>query len=137
MGKKKDKHRKHGDGAAHGASGGKGAFAGMAAMAMAQVKNQLDTPAGRQAIATGLRAAADALAPKRTPEPPAPPKPPVPPEAPNATKPSAYAANPAEPPREEVTSSRSDLPPEVARVIGSVAAGLEKWAAKLGRPSNT
>jgi len=130
VGKKKDKHRKHGDGAAHGASGGKGAFAGMAAMAMAQVKNQLDTPAGRQAIATGLRAAADALAPRRTPEPPAPPHPPRAPEA------NAFHGNPAEPPRDEAPPTRPEVPPEVARVIGSVAAGLEKWAAKLGNSTN-
>ena len=133
MGKKKDKHRKHGDAAAHGTSGGKGAFAGMAAMAMAQVKNQLDTPAGRQAIASGLRAAADALAPKRAPEPPAPPHPPEPPRAPEA---NAFHGNPAEPPRDEAPPTRPEVPPEVARVIGSVAAGLEKWAAKLGNSTN-
>jgi len=134
MGKKK--HRKHGGHEEHGDAGhggGKkaaGAFAGIAAMAVTQVKAQLDTPAGRQMLATGLRAAADALAPKppRTPEPPAPPPAPVPPEA------NGYAGNPAEPPRDP--SPRADVPPEVARVIGSVAAGLEKWAAKLGVPKS-
>ena len=126
MGKKKDKHREHGkhEGGAHEHSKGAGAFAGIAAMALHQVKNQLDSPAGRQAMATGLRAAADALAPKppRAPEPPAPP----------ASE--AFAANPAEPPRDPSPPPRPEVPPEVARVIGSVAAGLEKWAAKFGPP---
>ena len=129
MGKKKDKHRKRDGAHAHGGSG-KGAFAGIAAMALHQVKQQLDTTAGRQMMATGLRAAADALAPKRAPEPPAPPRPP---EAPRAPERSAFHGNPAEPPRDEAPP-RPEVPPEVARVIGSVAAGLEKWAAKLGTP---
>ena len=124
MGKKKDKHRHREHDAGHGGGKGAGAFAGIAAMALHQVKNQLDSPAGRQAMATGLRAAADALAPKppRAPEPPAPPAP------------DAYAANPAEPPRDPSPPPRPEVPPEVARVIGSVAAGLEKWAAKFGVP---
>lgn len=115
MGKKKHKHGK----TDHARSGGF-PFAGLVAAAAAQA----NSPAGKQMIAGVLRKAADALdsraaAPARAPEAPVAPVAPVPPVPPS------FAANdtPGDP-------RRADVPPEVAKVIGSIAAGLERWAAK-------
>ena len=119
MGKK---HKKDGG---KGPSSGAAPLAAMAAMAL----KQANSPAGRQMLATGLRAAADALAPRaraatmaRTEAPAA-----------NDAPPRTDAARPDAPPRQE-TPPRPEMPPEVARVIGTVAAGLERWAAKVGTP---
>lgn len=128
MGKKKDKRREH-DRAKHG--GGMAPLAGIAAV----VAKQVATPAGRQMIAAGLMAAANAITARDAAARPTPPVPPTPPVQPCAGEPpvspkSAYTGETPEPPRSDAPA----LPPEIAKVVGSVAAGLERWAASLGKP---
>ncbi|MCK8456827.1 hypothetical protein [Sphingomonas faeni] len=131
-------------------------FAGIAAA----VARQLATPAGRQVVAAGLTMAAAAISrqdmksadraarpaapePHVSPETPASPKAVAPetvsPEAvsPEAgakpstdqPTPSPYAGDTPEPPRGE-------LPPEMAKVMGAVTAGLETLFAGFGKPRN-
>ncbi len=136
--------RKHG-GHKHGHKhDGTAPFAGIAAA----VTRQLGTPAGRQVVAAGLMMAAaaisrqDAKTTGRT-APPAPPEPPVTPEAsaspdvgakPDADAASAnpYKGDTPEPPRGETPP----LPPEMAKVLGAVTAGLETLFAGFGKPKN-
>lgn len=100
MGKKKHKH-------------GKQDRPGGAAMPLAGLFAAAASPAGKQVIAGVLRKAADALDHRA----------PAPPRAPDTPVPAPVADDVPPPPRGEV-------PPEVAKVIGSIAAGLERWAAK-------
>lgn len=91
------------------------------------VMRQAGTPEGRQVIATGLRAVADAIGGKRqatgaAPQPPLPPVPPVPPTA--EAKPGDAGTRPAQP----------GVPPEVARIMGVASAALERWASSIGQP---
>jgi hypothetical protein len=123
MGKKKHKDR-HGDKHARKADGGAKAgpehgpsrsfplpLAGIAAM----VTQQLQSPAARAAMATGLRAAADALTkPAAKPVPPQPPVPPVPPQ------PAAGSVPPIEPAASQGTT-RSPNPDAIAGAIGEAA----------------
>ncbi len=123
MGKKKhkdrhgDKHERKGDKAAaghdHGAARGFPLpLAGIAAM----VTQQLQSPAARAAMATGLRAAADALAkPAAKPAPPVPPQPPVPPH------PAAAAPVPPVEPAAPQGTARSPNPDAIAGAIGEAA----------------
>lgn len=165
MGKKKDERkRREREAASHGAEGQRtdnkaGAFgakyswpgklenaAPMAGIASA-IARQMGTPAGRQVIAAGLMAAASAIArqdtkqaasPSSPPAPPAAAAPPPPPAEPLA-KPHAaperstgpFAGETPEPPRADSPA----LPPEVAKVIASVSAGLERWVTGLGKPA--
>ncbi len=140
----KDSSHKHGD-HKHGHKHDRTApFAGIAAA----VTRQLGTPAGRQVVAAGLMMAAaaisrqDAKTAGRT-APPAPPEPPVTPEAsaspdvgakPEADAASAnpYKGDTPEPPRGET----APLPPEMAKVLDAVTAGLETLFAGFGKPKN-
>lgn len=131
-------------------------FAGIAAA----VARQLATPAGRQVVAAGLTMAAAAISrhdmkgADRVAR-PAPPEPRMPPETPVSAKavspeavspetvspeagakpaadqpaPSPYAGDTPEPPRGE-------LPPEMAKVMGAVTAGLETLFAGFRKPRN-
>lgn len=119
-------------------------FAGIAAA----VTRQLGTPAGRQVVAAGLMMAAAAIskqdaktAPRAAP--PAPPEPPVAEEtqatheaagAKPADEPAAnpYSGETPQPPRGEA----APLPPEMAKVLGAVTAGLETLFAGFGKPRN-
>ena len=120
MGKKKHKDRhgdkhghkhetghdaKHGDGAVRSGSFSL-PLAGIAAM----VTQQLQSPAARAAMATGLRAAADALA-----KPASPPTPPVPP------RPEAAATVPPVQPAAPQSTARSPHPDAIAGAIGEAA----------------
>ncbi len=128
------------DGAKHDGRKHDGAtpFAGIAAA----VTRQLGTPAGRQVLAAGLMMAAAAISKQdaKTAARTAPPAPPVTPEALEAgAKPTTEAAtaNPyvgdtPEPPRGETPP----LPPEMARIVGAVSAGLETLFAGFGKPRN-
>jgi len=129
MGKKKhkdrqgDKHERKADGNAK-ASHGHGSprslplpLAGIAAM----VTQQLQSPAARAAIATGLRAAADALAkPAARPVPPVPPVPPQPPVPPVPPQPAAGPVPPVAPAAPQGTT-RSPNPDAIAGAIGEAA----------------
>jgi hypothetical protein len=101
MGKKKHKH-------------GKQDRSTSAGMPLAGLFAAAASPAGKQVIAGVLRKAADALDRRA----------PAPPRAPEAPVPPSVAANDVPP------SPRGEVPPEVAKVIGSIAAGLERWAGK-------
>lgn len=120
MGKKKHKDRhgdkhghkhetghdaKHGDGAVRSGSFSL-PLAGIAAM----VTRQLQSPAARAAMATGLRAAADALA-----KPASPPTPPVPP------RPEGAATVPPIQPAAPHSTARSPHPDAIAGAIGEAA----------------
>jgi hypothetical protein len=139
------KHDAKHDGAKHDGRKHDGAtpFAGIAAA----VTRQLGTPAGRQVVAAGLMMAAAAISKQDAKTaaraaPPAPPEPPVTPEAPAssearakpADEPTAnpYAGDTPEPPRGETPP----LPPEMAKVLGAVTAGLETLFAGFGKPRN-
>jgi len=126
MGKKKhkdrqgDKHERKADGnakAGHGHGSSRSLplpLAGIAAM----VTQQLQSPAARAAIATGLRAAADALAkPAARPVPPVPPVSPVPPVPP---QPAAAPVPPVAPAAPQGTT-RSPNPDAIAGAIGEAA----------------
>ena len=126
MGKKKhkdrqgDKHERKADGNAkadHGHGSSRSLplpLAGIAAM----VTQQLQSPAARAAIATGLRAAADALAkPAARPVPPVPPVSPVPPVPP---QPAAAPVPPVAPAAPQGTT-RSPNPDAIAGAIGEAA----------------
>lgn len=137
--------------------GGATPFAGLAA----SLVKQLETPLGRQIISAGLMAAAGAIArqdAKATrPAPPTPPSTPTPPsptpkesqaspesaaesptpeapEAPESPKvgPSTgpFAGKTAEPPRSDAAA----LPPEMAKMIDSVAVGLGRLFNGFGKP---
>ncbi|MBD8546101.1 hypothetical protein [Sphingomonas sp. CFBP 8760] len=123
MGKKKHKDR-HGDKhghkheTGHDAKRGDGAarsgsfslpLAGIAAM----VTQQLQSPAARAAMATGLRAAADALA--KPASPPTPPVPPVPPQS------EAAGTVPPVQPAAPQGTTRSPNPDAIAGAIGEAA----------------
>lgn len=148
MGKKKDERKRRERDAERAANGGCGPkhdgaapFAGIAAA----VTRQLGTPAGRQVVAAGLMMAAaaisrqDAKTAGRT-APPAPPEPPVTPKSPDAgvepdageASTSPYTGDTPEPPRGETPP----LPPEMAKVLGAVTAGLETLFAGFGKPKN-
>ena len=121
MGKKKDKRREREQAhdAGHSADSGHTIppqIAGVAAMVM----GQLSSPAGRQMVAAGLRAAASAIGgdTARAPVPPIPPVPPAPGEAKAA----------------EGTGASINVPPEAARVIGMAASALERFAQNMARP---
>ena len=128
VGKKKHKGEKHDrkhdrDHGAHGTAreGRTGSFplplAGIAAM----VTQQLQSPAARAAIATGLRAAADALAkPAARPVPPVPPVPPQPPVPPVPPQPAAGPVPPVAPAAPQGTT-RSPNPDAIAGAIGEAA----------------
>ncbi|KQN31566.1 hypothetical protein ASF00_01825 [Sphingomonas sp. Leaf34] len=138
------KHGKH----KHGdpKHGGAAPFAGIAAA----LTRQMGTPAGRQVIAAGLMMAANAITAKdargAAPRPPEPPKPaatpessaPPPPESPTqssresaATGTGPFGGDTATPPRSDAPA----LPPELTKVIDSVAAGLERFAAGFTKPA--
>lgn len=131
------KSHKHG----RGKHDGTAPLAGIAAM----VARQMGTPAGRQVIATGLMMAANAISAKgaKASPPPRPPEPPMQPEPPvspvEAASPGAaastgpFAGDTPEPPRSDAPA----LPPEIAKVIETVAARLERFAAGFGKPGNT
>jgi hypothetical protein len=133
------------DGAKHGRKhDGATPFAGIAAA----VTRQLGTPAGRQVVAAGLMMAAAAITKQDAKTAgraghPAPPEPPVTPETsaageagakPSSDEPAAnpYAGAAPKPPRGEAPP----LPPEMAKVIGTVTAGLETLFAGFGKPRN-
>jgi hypothetical protein len=136
MGKKKhkdrhgDRHdRKHDAGgtrhdAAHGEGPGRGGsfslpLAGIAAM----VTQQLQSPAARAAMATGLRAAADALSkPTARPQPAVPPQPPVPPQA---------AAPGPVPPIEPATPQSTTRSPQPDAIAGAIGEAAELVLARL------
>ena len=121
-------------------------FAGIAAT----IARQMGTPVGRQMIAAGLMAAATAIS-KHDAKASARPTPPTPPPAPHAphvepvakaesdvaaesTKPQGtgpFAGDTPEPPRSEATT----LPPEFAKVLDSVAVGLERLFVGFGKPT--
>ncbi len=164
MGKKKDERKRREREAKRAATGGCGhqhgakhdgtkhdgrkhdgatPFAGIAAA----VTRQLGTPAGRQVVAAGLMMAAAAIskqdaktaaraAPSAPPEPPVTPKTTASPEAgaKPADEPAAnpYVGDTPEPPRGEA----QPLPPEMAKVLGAVTAGLENLFAGFGKPRN-
>ncbi len=138
---RRDAGRKH---------GGAVPFAGLAATFV----KQLETPLGRQIIAAGLMAAAGAISRQDTkasarPAPPTPP--PTPPSAPpqpetpseprdtseDAPAPKAktatgpFAGKTAEPPRSDAAA----LPPEMAKMIDSVAVGLGRLFTGFGKPT--
>jgi hypothetical protein len=135
--------RKH-DGRRHD---GGAPFAGIAAT----IARQMGTPIGRQMIAAGLMAAASAISkhdakPGARPSPPTPPAPPPhrpaaepttskvePDAAAEASKPRGtgpFAGDTPEPPRSEA----NPLPPEFAKVLDSVAVGLDRLISGFGKP---
>jgi hypothetical protein len=126
MGKKKHKGEKHDrkqdrDHAAHGAERDSRAggfplpLAGIAAM----VTQQLQSPAARAAMATGLRVAADALSKSATP--PQPPVPPQPAAAPhNETPPSSAKVDQAA----SQGTTRAPDPHDIGVVLGKAAEQL-------------
>ena len=127
-----------------GKHGGAAPFAGIAAA----LSRQMGTPAGRQVIAAGLMMAANAITAKdargTAPRPPEPPKPaatpessaPPPPESPSQSPRESAATGPfagdtATPPKSDAPA----LPPELSKVIDSVAAGIERFAAGFTKPA--
>jgi hypothetical protein len=118
-------------------------FAGIAAT----IARQMGTPVGRQMIAAGLMAAASAIS-KHDAKPGARPTPPTPPHSPaaepttskvepdaaaEASKPRGtgpFAGDTPEPPRSEA----NPLPPEFAKVLDSVAVGLDRLISGFGKP---
>lgn len=130
MGKKKHKGEKHDrkhdrDHEAHGTAreGRTGSFplplAGIAAM----VTQQLQSPTARAAMATGLRAAADALSKSATkPAPPQPPVPPQPATAPHPDVPPPSSAKSDQPPPQGTT--RAPDPHDIGVVLGKAAEQL-------------
>lgn len=104
----------------------------------AAVARQMATPAGRQVIAAGLMMAANAITAKdargaapRQPEPPTPPKAPASPDAAaTGAGTGPFAGDTPTPPRSDAPA----LPPELAKVIESVASGLERFAAGFTKP---
>jgi len=131
------KHGKH-------KHGGAAPFAGIAAA----LTRQMGTPAGRQVIAAGLMMAANAITAKdargTAPRPPEPPKPaaapesssPPPPESSSQSRRESAATGPfagdtATPPKSDAPA----LPPELSKVIDSVAAGIERFAAGFTKPA--
>lgn len=124
MGKKHKKKDRHGQGETK--TGGAAPLMGLAGLVM----RQAGTPEGRQVIAAGLRAAADAIGGGRkagvpTPPPPATPASPVPPVSPTVE------AAPGEP---GTRPTQAGMPPEVARIMGVAGAALERWATSIGQP---
>ncbi|MBE2991340.1 hypothetical protein IFR23_04850 [Sphingomonas sp. CFBP 13603] len=133
----------------HGNShGGSAPLAGIAAA----IARQMGTPVGRQMIAAGLMAAATAISkhepkPSVRPAPPTPPAPPSPPAEPDASKVAPdtvgdqakpqgagpFAGDTPEPPRSET----NPLPPEFAKVLDSVSAGLDRLISGFGKPKDT
>jgi hypothetical protein len=117
MGKKKDKQRRkhgggHDGGQAHAAGDGRipAPLAGLAAMVTAQ----LQSPATRALMATGLRAAADALT--RSAVPPSPPTP----ASPTPPQPAAAPVPPVPPVPPQGTTKAPD-PQAIAGAIGEAA----------------
>jgi hypothetical protein len=142
---RKHEGRRH-DGRKHD---GGAPFAGIAAT----IARQMGTPVGRQMIAAGLMAAASAISkhdakPSMRPTPPTPPTPPPHSHSPAAeaatskNEPDAtaeagksrgtgpFAGDTPEPPRSEA----NPLPPEFAKVLDSVAVGLDRLISGFGKP---